>query len=143
MTDGDDYRWCVPLRGVMLVPMKSLLIVLGSAVLALTASGRDSTWLVCTSDSLAISVHEHRADDGRATSLTLIYGVHELRGTLKNSDSGRVTLKANGEAGTEFSGTIAINYESNSITAAGTLKIDGEPNEIDATFECKEMSTDL
>jgi hypothetical protein len=123
--------------------MRSLLLVIGTVIFALSAAARDSTWLVCTSDSLAISTHEHRAGDGRATSLTLIYGVHELRGTLKNSDSGQVTLKANGKAGTEFTGKIAINYDTTAITAAGVLKIDGEPFDIDAAFECKEMSTEL
>ncbi|MFN2474731.1 MAG: hypothetical protein ABR526_00105 [Chthoniobacterales bacterium] len=75
--------------------------------------------------------------------MTLIFGVHEMRGMLKDADSGRVSLKAVGETGTAFSGKISIDYQANELAIAGVLKIDGEPNEINATLQCKEMSPEL
>ena len=128
---------------VIFCAMKLLSMVAGIVTLTASAHGRDSTWLVCTSDSLLVSSHEHRAGDGRATSLNLIFGVHDLRGELKDADSGRISLKAAGETGTTFSGTISIDYEAKQLSLKGTLKLDGEPSPIDATMECKEMSTDL
>lgn len=114
------------------------------ALAAVTAQARDSTWLLCSNESLVVSSHEHRAGgDGRATSLTLIFGVHEMRGTLKDADSGKVMLKAGSETGTAFSGTVSLDYQANELTIAGVLKIDGEPNDMNATLQCKEMSAEL
>lgn len=124
--------------------MKALLlfvtIVLGSAAFA-----RDSTWLVCNSDSLAMSLHEHRAKSGddRETTITLIFGVHELRGILKGTDSGPVTLRDTRASKTSFVGKVRVDYEANEVSLAGTLKLDGEPFDIDANLQCKEMSADL
>ncbi len=106
----------------------------------------DSTWLLCQSDSLVVSAHEHRSGgggDGRATSFNLIFGVHDLRGELKDKDSGRVKLKGVGEAETNFVGTISVDYQTNKLSVAGTLKLDGEPTEIETIMPCKEMSTEL
>ena len=123
--------------------MKLISAVAAVLVFAVSAFARDSTWLLCSSDSLAVSSHEHRAGDGRATALTLIFGVHELRGELNNADSGRVTMKAASEAGTTFTGTIKIDYEASELSLKGMLKLDGEPNAINATMQCKGMSSDL
>ena len=123
--------------------MKLIDLLAGTIVFTASAFARDSTWLVCTDDSLLVSSHEHRAGDGRATSVNLIFGVHDLRGELKDADSGRITLKAAGESGTSFSGTLAIDYGADQVSIKGTLKLDSEPTEIDAKLQCKEMSTDL
>lgn len=119
----------------------SVIVVLVAA----TAQARDSTWLLCSDESLVVSSHEHRASggDGRATSLTLIFGVHEMHGMLKDADSAKVTLKAATESGTAFSGKISVDYQANELQLIGILKIDGEPNDIDATLQCKEMSVEL
>lgn len=110
-----------------------------------SVQARDSTWLLCSNESLVVSSHEHRAGggDGRATTLTLIFGVHEMRGMLKDTDSGTVALKSAAETGTGFNGKISLDYQANELSIAGILKIDGEPNDIDATLQCKEMSSDL
>ena len=122
--------------------MKSFCFVIALFV-AENAPARDSTWLLCSDESLVVSSHEHRANGGRATSLTLIFGVHEMRGALKDADSGSVTLKAAGENGTTFSGKISLDYEASELALSGILKIDGEPNDISATLQCKEMSAEL
>ncbi len=101
-----------------------------ASLIAVTAQARDSTWLLCSNESLVVSSHEHRASggDGRATSLMLIFGVHEMRGILKDADSGKVSMKAAGENGTASSGKISLDYEA---------------NDINATLQCKEMSAEL
>lgn len=85
-------------------------------------------------------MHEHRGPggDGRVTTFNLIFGMHDLRGELKDKDSGRVKLKSASETGTEFAGTISVDYEANTLSVAGSLKLDGQPNDIDATLTCKE-----
>ena len=125
--------------------MLKALLLFSAVVLGSAAFARDSTWLLCNSDSLAMSLHEHRGKSGddRETTLTLIFGVHELRGILKGADSGPVTLRETRATETNFVGKISVDYEANELSLAGTLKLDGEPFNIDAKLECKEMSTDL
>ena len=113
----------------------------------LTTSGiaRDSTWLLCSNDSLVLSVHEHRAGSaGRETSVTLIYGVHQLHGTLQNTDSGPVKLSSATRGGeTNFTGKAKVDYDANKVVLTGTLKIDGEPAKVKTTMVCKEMSSEF
>lgn len=125
--------------------MKALLFFAAGLSLASNGFARDSTWLLCNSDSLVVSSHEHRAQDGdgRETSFTLIFGMHELHGMLKDADSGRVTFKAAKEKGTEFVGRLSLDSSATKLSLIGSFSIDGEPTKIDATLECKEMSTDL
>jgi hypothetical protein len=106
---------------------------------------RDSTWLLCSSDSLVLSVHEHRAGSaGRETSLTLIYGVHQLHAALQNTDSGAVKLSSATRAGeTNFTGKASVDYESDKVVLTGTLKINGEPARVKTTMQCKEMSSEF
>ena len=120
-----------------------LLMVLG--LLATTGIARDSTWLLCSSDSLVLSVHEHRAGSaGRETSLTLIYGVHQLHGTLQDTDSGPVKLSSATRAGeTNFTGKANVDYDSGKVVLTGTLKIDGEAAKVKTTMQCKEMSSEF
>ena len=117
-------------------------LILASAGM-LTA--RDSTWLLCSDDSLALSAHEHRAagGEGRETSLTLIFGVHEMRGVLADADTGNITLKRQGKPDTKFAGRITIDFDANTVALNGTLSIDGERTKVKTTLECKEMSPEL
>ncbi len=62
---------------------------------------------------------------------------------LKDVDAGNVTLKAVDESKTTFSGKISLDYQADELKLAGILKIEGEPNDINATLSCKEMSTEL
>lgn len=125
--------------------MKALLLFAVGLSLASSGFARDSTWLICSSDSLVVSSHEHRAQDGdgRETSFTLIFGMHELHGMLKDADSGRVRFKAANEKRTEFVGRLSLDGNAAKLSLSGALLIDGEPNEIDATLECREMSVEL
>ena len=109
------------------------------------ATARDSTWLLCSDDSLALSAHEHRAagGDGRETSLTLIFGVHEMRGVLRDADTGNVMLKRPGKADTKFAGKIRLDFDANTVALNGTLSIDGEPTKVKTTLQCKQMSPEL
>ena len=108
-------------------------------------TARDSTWLLCSDDSLALSAHEHRGPggEGRETSLTLIFGVHEMLGVLRDAESGTVVLKRQGNPGTAFSGKISLDFEANTIALRGTVSIDGEPTKVNTTLECKQMSPEL
>ena len=108
-------------------------------------AARDSTWLVCTDDSLALSVHEHRAadGDGRETSVTLIFGVHEMRGVLRDAETGTVALKRQGKPDTKFAGKISLDFDANTVALTGTLSIDGEPTKVKTTLQCKQMSPEL
>ncbi len=126
-------------------PRVVFIILAGCFCLTATAEARDSTWLVCSNDSLALSSHEHRAPkgDGRETALTLIFGVHEMRGMLKNVDSGAVTLRAAGETGTKYVGKLSVNYAAKTVRLAGTLTLQGAPTKVKAILQCKEMSPDL
>jgi hypothetical protein len=122
-------------------PPAFALILASAGMLA----ARDSTWLLCSDDSLALSAHEHRAPggDGRETSLTLIFGVHEMRGVLRDADTGKVTLKRQATPDTKFAGQLSLDFEANTVALNGTLTIDGQPTKVKTTLECKQMSPEL
>jgi hypothetical protein len=122
---------------------------------AASAYGRDSTCLLGDDGKVAVTTFEHRAKDGRATDVTLIYGSHFLKGALSDTDSGKITLSEHGmqqckqeemREGMEdnyiFKGTIKVDYDTGKITLKGKLKFyaggDGD-QDIDTVFECKEL----
>ena len=108
-------------------------------------AARDSTWLLCSDDSLALSAHEHRSGsgEGRETSLTLIFGVHEMRGLLRNADTGNVRLSRQGKPDTKFVGKVSLDFQATTVSLRGTLSIDGEPMKVNTTLGCKQMSPEL
>ena len=89
----------------------------------------DSTWLICKNaihgnpqNELVpvISLFEHRnGTSGRETEITLIYGIHLLTGSLKNTDQGKITLKSPSKKDDSFKGIIKINYADNSLLLKG------------------------
>ncbi len=115
------------------------------AILASSSAARaaDSTWLLGDNGKIAVSTHEHRAGAGRATSVTLIYGVHLLVGELKDTDSGPITLReiSDGEEdkANNFKGQITVDYERTRVTLAGNLDLGAGPQKINFRIGCKEM----
>ncbi|AZZ37351.1 hypothetical protein CIK05_11300 [Bdellovibrio sp. qaytius] len=112
----------------------------------------DSTWLVCSDKTLALSVFEHRSDDGenRETNLTLIKGIHNFFETLLTNDPSD-TPDANGfqsvwisgtpENSEFFSGKIKIDYVTKKVSLVGDLYFDGSDiaTKIKTVLNCKEM----
>ena len=125
-------------------PFVTALMVAVVSLMAVRADARDSTCLLGDDGKIAVTTLEHRADNSRrATEVTLIFGAHLLRGRLKDTDSGKITLqeKDAGKDAYTFSGTISIDYKKMRITLKGKLKFAPDlPGEnLNTSFKCKEL----
>lgn len=70
--------------------------------------------------------------------------MHQLHGTLQDTDSGPVKLSsATRAAETNFTGKANVDYDSGKVVLTGTLKIDGEAAKVKTTMQCKEMSSEF
>jgi len=118
------------------------LAMITGVFLSSAAFAADSTWLLGDNGNLAVSTLEHREGDGRATSVTLILGMHLLTGHLSDADSGQIILTEIGSAksgGYKFKGSISVDYGASTITLKGKLDMAGATDDINAVFKCKEM----
>lgn len=124
-----------------------ILVIAGVITLAPGTFARDSTWLLADNGKLAVTTFEHRAGEGRATTVTVIYGEHILRGVLNDADSGRIKLKKETPQEPEndyrFTGNISINYEKSQITLKGKLTVGGsEIGTYSMTVKARELGED-
>jgi hypothetical protein len=124
----------------------AVLGILCSALFASLAFAADSSCILGDNGKIALSTFEHRSakGDGRMTEVTLIFGVHLLRGTLTNTDSGPITLKEMGSSkyNYKFVGTIGVDYQTKKMTVKGKIT-DGtgtEISNISSTFPGKELN---
>ena len=123
-------------------------IILGmvwSLVSASTAFAADSVCMLGDNGKIGLSTFEHRAasGDGRVTEVTLIFGMHLLRGRLIDTDSGSITLKegGSGKDNYTFRGTIGVNYQTKRMTVKGRIKTGNlEISNINSTFRGKELN---
>ena len=118
--------------------------LMGLLCFSTAAMARDSTWLLGDDgQAVALTTFEHRAENGRATTVTLIYGEHLLRGELKDVDSGKITLKASAalpENNYIFKGMISIDYEKMQIKLKGRMTVgEDEIASYDTTIKCKQL----
>jgi hypothetical protein len=118
------------------------LSMIAGVLLSSAAFAADSTWLLGDNGQLAVSTLEHREGDGRATSITLILGMHLLTGHLTDADSGKIFLTEIGpvQGGRyKFAGTISMDYGASTVTLRGKLDMAGATDNVNAVFRCKEM----
>lgn len=128
--------------------MKKLLLALVMLGSAHSLFAKDSTWNLCQGKvvlfeedtRLVVNVYEHRSPEGRATELTLIYGGSTLIGTLDSTenDSGNVLLK--NDHGSTYEGQVAVDYQTNKISLAGTLTLNGAPSPLKTQMKCATLS---
>jgi hypothetical protein len=121
--------------------MKNLILAFVLALGSLSAQAADSTWLLCDNGSLALNVLEHRAGaSGRATSLTLIYGMHIMKGELVNADAGAISLDGSEPGAVKtFNGNISISYQKNAVVLSGAMDLYGTPTRVRTQLKCKVM----
>ena len=136
-----------PSRFVPTVRNRAKAIAIALMVSALAASSvfaADSVCMLGDNGKIALSTFEHRSGtgDGRVTEVTLIFGMHLLRGRLIDTDSGPVTLKeAAGKDSYSFRGTIGVNYQTKKMTVKGQIKSGNlEVSNINSTFRGKELN---
>jgi hypothetical protein len=122
----------------------AVLAIVCSALFASIAFARDSTWMLGDNGKIALNTLEHRSGSGgRVTEVTLIFGMHLLRGKLVDTDSGPITLK---EAGSSkysytFGGTIGVDYQTNKMTVKGKIMAGSdEISNINSTFRGKQLN---
>jgi hypothetical protein len=94
---------------------------------------------------IGLSTFEHRSGtgDGRVTEVTLIFGMHLLRGKLIDTDSGPITLKEAGSSRDSytFRGTIGVDYQTKKMTVKGKIKTGSlEISNINSTFRGRELT---
>ena len=109
------------------------------------AFAADSVCMLGDNGKIGLTTFEHRAasGDGRVTEVTLIFGMHLLRGRLIDTDSGPITLKeaGSGKDSYTFRGTIGVNYQTKRMTVKGKLKAGNlEISNINSTFRGKELN---
>jgi len=131
--------------------MKALLIA--AALLASSsAMAKDSMWMLCSNQEIAVNVFEHRGQDGssRDTRINVIYGENDYTGVFNDADpsfaanaQGFQNIYVNGAAEDSefFTGQIKIDYEAGSVVLKGNLFFldDKIPMPIDAKLNCKKM----
>jgi hypothetical protein len=123
----------------------TVLAIVGSALFASIAFARDSTCMLGDNGKIALTTLEHRSatGDGRVTEVTLIFGMHLLRGKLVDTDSGPVTLKETGSSkyNYTFGGTIGVDYQTNKMSVKGKITVGSdEISNINSTFRGKELN---
>jgi len=121
--------------------MKAVILGLILVLVSLSAQGADSTWLLCDNGSLVVNSLERRVENSdRSTSLTLIYGMHVLRGELFNADAGAIALDGSEPGAVKtFKGSISINYQKNTASLRGVLNLYGSPVRVVTVLKCKVM----
>ena len=125
--------------------MKSLFFALAMTVSALNANAADSTWFLCENGSVVVNSLEHRSANGkgRVTSLTLMVGEHIVQGALDDVDSGLVSFKDSGKNVDGFEGLVSLDYQNNTLSLKGELRLDGEPIALNSSLKCKEMQANF
>lgn len=128
-------------------PMKKALFLILCSGFLNTAFAKDSTWKICIGDvvlyeeevKLVVNVFEHRAEDGRSTDLTLIYGGNVLGGNFDSTenDSGTTILKNDNST---FKGTATVDYSEDTLALDGVLTLFGEPTKLQDTLQCETLS---
>ena len=116
---------------------RSLLGFVGVLILPAAVSARDSEWLLGDNGHVAVNILEHREGMGRATDITLIYGLHFLHGTLADTNAGKVVLKEAGESGYLFTGMVGVDYDTKQITLKGKLADADAQRTVIATYDTK------
>jgi hypothetical protein len=116
-----------------------------SVLFASMAFAADSVCMLGDNGKIALSTFEHRSGtgDGRVTEVTLIFGMHLLRGKLVDTDSGPITLKETGSSkySYTFRGTIGVDYQTKKMTVKGKITADStEISSINSTFRGKELN---
>lgn len=108
------------------------------------ANASDSSWLLCENGSLAVNVFEHRigAQD-RGASITLLVGIHSMKGELFNSSFGFVALRDFSSFDDGFNGNINIDYNNKKITLDGSLSLSGTFYSVHHNLSCKTMQFSL
>jgi hypothetical protein len=124
----------------------AVLGIVCSMLFASMAFAADSVCTLGDNGKIALSTFEHRSDtgNGRVTEVTLIFGMHLLRGKLVDVDSGPVTLKETGSSkyNYKFGGTIGVDYKIGKMMVKGKIT-DGtgtEISNINSTFRAKELN---
>ena len=123
----------------------ALLLGIVSLLSVSTAFAADSVCMLGDNGKIGLSTFEHRAatGDGRVTEVTLIFGMHLLRGRLVDTDSGTITLKEAGAAKDSytFRGTVGVNYQTKKMTVTGKIKTGNlEISNINSSFRGKELN---
>src|SRR4051812_35380450 len=114
--------------------MKALFFAL-ALITSATAMAKDSTWLVCSSNDLALNIFESRGPDGasRDTKINLLYGSYDFTGTFNSDDTSfspdasgfqNIYVNTAAENFEFFSGKIKINYETAKVLLKGDLHLD-------------------
>lgn len=118
--------------------------ILCSLLFAAMAFGADSVCMLGDNGKIALSTFEHRSGtgDGRVTEVTLIFGMHLLRGKLVDTDSGPITLKEGSSKNSyTFKGTVGVNYQTKKMTVKGKITAGSdEISNINSTFRGKELN---
>lgn len=122
-----------------------ILAIIWSVLSISTASAADSVCMLGDNGKIGLTTFEHRSatGDGRVTEVTLIFGMHLLRGRLVDTDSGPITLKEAGSAKDSytFRGTVGVNYQTKKMTVKGKIKAGNlEISNINSTFRGKELN---
>ena len=123
----------------------ALLLGIVSVLSVSTAFAADSVCMLGDNGKIGLTTFEHRSatGDGRVTEVTLIFGMHFLRGRLVDTDSGSIILKEAGAAKDSytFRGTIGVNYQTKKMTVKGKIKTGNlEISDINSTFRGKELN---
>lgn len=119
-------------------------VALGTAaalIFAPAVFAADSQCLLGDNGKIAVTTFEHR-DGGshRATEVTLIYGMHLLRGRLRDTDSGPIALSETGPEHYAFVGSLRVDYNAMKMTLKGKLKYTPTLSEnYNTTFRCKTL----
>ena|SRR6185369_12976782 len=112
--------------------------LLAISAVGLSASAKDSAWLLCDDGKHVVNVYEHRnqTGDGRVTDLTFIFGSYLLKGRLVNTDSGPVSLRENSS---RFRGTVTVNYAKDNLKLVGDLNLTQGVEKLESELKCKRI----
>jgi hypothetical protein len=121
------------------------LAIVWSVISVSAAFAADSVCMLGDNGKIGLTTFEHRSatGDGRVTEVTLIFGMHLLRGRLVDTNSGAIILKEAGSSKESytFRGTIGVNYQTKKMTVKGKIKADNlEISSISSTFPGKELN---
>lgn len=99
--------------------------------------GSDSSWYLCSSNSIVINYFEHRTEDGRAADITLIFGGWNLEGSIIDAEDGAIKLISSEKTGS-FTGEIKADFKylKETMTIQGTLNLHGSANKVSQVLTC-------
>lgn len=115
------------------------------------ASG-NSSWLLCKpkkkinahDDFLpVVMLYSHRDGDNWKSEVYINYGAYLMTGSFVEDDqfSGKVDMKSVQQPGqTLFAGTVATNYQSNTVTLKGSSSITGEAKNYSFVLPCETLN---